>query len=109
MCFARWKNWAEVLHPAFATMYSIPQRYFVPNRIRKQHRHRLEASGLWDLKDPEPKEKQSLKERAQNQGQGSVQSETHKKDTFKRAFESEKVRSNYAIAVLKLLWKHSIG
>lgn len=25
----------------------VPQRYYVPSRIRNMHRHRLEAAGLW--------------------------------------------------------------
>jgi sorting and assembly machinery component 37 len=91
MCFARWKNWAEVIHPALATLYPIPQRYFVPNRIRNQHRQRLEVSGLWDLEDPEPVAKQSMKERAETLAQNTDKGTPQQKEEFKRAFEADKV------------------
>jgi len=40
-------NWSNVTLPALAAMFQIPQKYYVPRRIRDSYFPRLEASGLW--------------------------------------------------------------
>ena len=34
---------------SLASMYPVPQRYFVPSRIRNGYYHRLNAAGLWSV------------------------------------------------------------
>jgi sorting and assembly machinery component 37 len=40
-------NWAKLTHPNLAYALPVPQRYYVPGRVRTTHRPRLEAAGLW--------------------------------------------------------------
>lgn len=41
-------------------MMPIPQRYYVPNRIRELHKPRLEAVGLWPAETEAPSEQSKL-------------------------------------------------
>ncbi|KAJ7156931.1 hypothetical protein C8R43DRAFT_997690 [Mycena crocata] len=56
-------NWAKLTHPTLAYALPMPQRYYVPGRIRDSHRPRLEAAGLWNqqpivpITGTDPKEK----------------------------------------------------
>ena len=45
------------MHPVLASLYPIPQRYYVPGRIREMYRLRLETTGLWDLPAKEEEKK----------------------------------------------------
>ncbi|KAJ7905718.1 hypothetical protein B0H14DRAFT_2661291 [Mycena olivaceomarginata] len=40
-------NWSKLIGMNIAYALPVPQRYYVPSRIRNMHRHRLEAAGLW--------------------------------------------------------------
>lgn len=84
--YAQHANWNELVYPALAQMYPIPQRYYVPLRIRDVYRKRLEASDLWTLPGEEP-EKKSFADRSKPE---TEQPEKHK-DRFLRVFEREKV------------------
>ncbi|TDL21568.1 hypothetical protein BD410DRAFT_789689 [Rickenella mellea] len=42
-------NYTNFTVPTLSAHMSIPQRYFVPGRLRELHRPRLEAVGLWDV------------------------------------------------------------
>ncbi|KAF8587401.1 hypothetical protein K439DRAFT_823305 [Ramaria rubella] len=70
-------------NPAFtygtlASMLSVPQRYYVPRRIRESYRPRLEAVGLWQIGNgPE--------------GQGMKQKGGNNKETIRRAFGHTKL------------------
>ena len=79
-------NWFHLTLPTLAGILPIPQRYYVPARIRESHRPRLEAVQLWNLPGIEQEEqnvhfwenvKQPTKE--------------DPKAKFKRVFEREKV------------------
>ncbi|KAJ7219489.1 outer mitochondrial membrane transport complex protein-domain-containing protein [Mycena pura] len=48
-------NWAQLTHPTLTYALSVPQRYYMPNRIRDTHRPRLEAAGLWSQQPTESK------------------------------------------------------
>jgi sorting and assembly machinery component 37 len=63
-------------------MYGLPQRYFVPARIRASYKPRLESAGLWSL-PPEP-EKKSFNGKAE-------QAREKAKESYSQAFEKEKV------------------
>lgn len=47
MLYSVHENWVEVTHPALVSMLPVPQRYYVPDRIRSLYKPRLETSGLW--------------------------------------------------------------
>ncbi|KAI0064474.1 hypothetical protein BV25DRAFT_1800262 [Artomyces pyxidatus] len=80
-------NYAAVTYPAFALLYPIPQRYYVPNRIRQSYQARLEASGLWNLPGEEI-EKESERKAF---GEKEKTKEEDPKKVFKSAFERERV------------------
>ena len=41
-------NYFEFTRPLLSSLFPIPQRYYVPNRLRLQYKPRLEAAGLWN-------------------------------------------------------------
>ncbi|KAJ6502348.1 hypothetical protein C8R45DRAFT_1060628 [Mycena sanguinolenta] len=45
-------NWGKLIGLTLAYELPVPQRYYVPGRIRDMHRHRLEAAGLWLQQPP---------------------------------------------------------
>ena len=54
-------NWTELTHPALVSMFPVPQRYYVPGRIRESYRPRLEVSGMWGLQAAEKNENKPFK------------------------------------------------
>ncbi|KAG1754632.1 outer mitochondrial membrane transport complex protein-domain-containing protein [Suillus lakei] len=74
-------NFWKLTNPTMSSMLPIPQRYYVPGRIREMHRPRLEAAGLWTQAASEP-EKDSF---------GKRQKKNDPKDEYARAFERDKV------------------
>ncbi|KAG1803746.1 outer mitochondrial membrane transport complex protein-domain-containing protein [Suillus plorans] len=74
-------NFWKLTNPIMASMLPIPQRYYVPGRIREMHRPRLEAAGLWTQIASES-EKDSF---------GKRQKKDDPKDNYARAFERDKV------------------
>lgn len=74
-------NFWKLTSPTMASMLPIPQRYYVPGRIREMHRPRLEAAGLWTQAASEPG-KDSF---------GKPHKKDDPKDEYARAFEREKV------------------
>jgi len=87
MLYALHANWWKTTRPALVSMLPVPQRYYVPGRIRDSNRLRLEAADLWDVpgpeegneEDPFPAFRKEKKKR---------QNETQK---LKRAFKRERV------------------
>ena len=53
-------NYWKLIRPTLAKMMPIPQRYYVPNRIRELHKPRLEAVGLWSTESGVPSEQSKL-------------------------------------------------
>ncbi|KAG2158236.1 uncharacterized protein EDB93DRAFT_1120544 [Suillus bovinus] len=74
-------NFWKLTNPTIASMIPIPQRYYVPGRIREMYRPRLEAAGLWTQAASES-EKDSF---------GKRQKKDDPKDEYARAFERDKV------------------
>lgn len=82
------------MHPLLASMFPVPQKYFVPRRIRDTYIPRLEAVGLWNLPVEEKvKEKKSLQNQQKGLSIGDIKSNT----TVSQAFQSEKVYSFFPI------------
>ncbi|PPQ63064.1 hypothetical protein CVT24_005919 [Panaeolus cyanescens] len=42
------ENWSNMTGPALASMFPVPQKYYLPQRIRVSHYPRLTAAGLWN-------------------------------------------------------------
>ncbi|KAG6876935.1 hypothetical protein C0993_011939, partial [Termitomyces sp. T159_Od127] len=57
-------NWAGLMHPALASSYPIPQRYYIPGRIRGMYQHHLESAGLWDVPRNEEEKKEFKTDKA---------------------------------------------
>jgi len=70
-----------------ASVLPLPQRYYVPQRLRDVHRPRLEASGLWTTSDFEEEEKKSKAFKVVKPKIGG------ERETHTRIFLREKVKS----------------
>ncbi|KAJ7632811.1 hypothetical protein FB45DRAFT_913562 [Roridomyces roridus] len=55
MLFSLPENWNTLIHPTLAYALPVPQRYYVPGRIRNLRRPRLESVGLWNETPAETK------------------------------------------------------
>lgn len=70
-------------------MLPIPQRYYVPHRLRESYHPRLESVGLWDCAGPEQEE-------ASEKSVFGVKPKEKKEDpkeTYKKAFARAQVCS----------------
>jgi len=65
-------------------MYHLPQRYYIPGRIRQSYRARLEAAGLWDLDTVDEEESKPFRVTRTKKQEGD-------KKVFQQAFSREKV------------------
>lgn len=84
MLYSVQNNWENVTQPALVSMMSLPQKYYVPHKIRDSYRPRLEAAGLWNLPLVEKEEKKPF------QKLGDLKTEDLRTQTYP-AFEREKV------------------
>ncbi|EIN07269.1 hypothetical protein PUNSTDRAFT_104876 [Punctularia strigosozonata HHB-11173 SS5] len=92
MLFSLNANYWSLTRPTLASQLPIPQRYYVPSRIRASYRPRLEASELWGI--PEPEEKESETHglwRKKKDSEVEEEAKEARKHTFKKVFEREKV------------------
>ncbi|EPQ58339.1 hypothetical protein GLOTRDRAFT_72674 [Gloeophyllum trabeum ATCC 11539] len=80
--YAMQVNWRELVHPTFAMMLPVPQRYYVPGRLRDTYKSRLESSDLWDVSGEEVEEKPKF---------GEKKKEEPKEHQFKRVFQRDKI------------------
>lgn len=104
MLYSLQENWSAVTGPALVSMLPLPQRYYVPSRIRTSHKPRLEAAELWHVPEVEdqPEEPRRVLGRRKKH---SLPNEPHK---FKSAFEREKVSSSHTPALGPELSSHPI-
>jgi sorting and assembly machinery component 37 len=68
-------------------MFPVPQKYYVPRRIRDTYIPRLEAVGLWNL----PVEEKVEKKWFQNEQKSLPIEDIKSNTTVSQAFQSEKV------------------
>ncbi|KAL5532569.1 hypothetical protein ACEPAF_4343 [Sanghuangporus sanghuang] len=54
-------NYYEFVKPALAELFPVPQRYYVPDRLRGIYKPRLEATGLWSISVEEAEEERRKK------------------------------------------------
>lgn len=78
-------TWEGLTHPTLVSMLPVPQRYYVPGRVRESYRPRLEAAGLWNLHTLDKEEKKPFRDTPKPE-----QREKNKK-IFLQAFGREKV------------------
>ncbi|KAJ3916828.1 hypothetical protein F5877DRAFT_45798 [Lentinula edodes] len=84
MLHALHANWTELTHASIVYRFPVPQRYYVPHRLRQSYKRRLEGSGLWSLPGIEQETKHISKNRAPNE-------KVNPRDRFLKVFEREKV------------------
>ncbi|KAF8643848.1 hypothetical protein AX16_008865 [Volvariella volvacea WC 439] len=84
MLYAVPSNWEDLTHTTFVSMLPVPQRYYVPARIRACYKPRLEAAGLWVTPAPEKPPRKPFKKKEYEEP------ESHSR-AFKRAFEKDKI------------------
>ncbi|KAJ3905044.1 outer mitochondrial membrane transport complex protein-domain-containing protein [Lentinula edodes] len=84
MLYALHANWTELTHASIVYRFPVPQRYYVPHRLRQSYKRRLEGSGLWSLPGIEQETKHISKNRVPNE-------KVNPRDRFLKVFEREKV------------------
>ncbi|KAJ3929140.1 MAG: outer mitochondrial membrane transport complex protein-domain-containing protein [Lentinula lateritia] len=84
MLYALHTNWTELTHASIVYRFPVPQRYYVPHRLRQSYKRRLEGAGLWSLPGIEQDTKHLSKHRAPNE-------KVNPRDRFLKVFEREKV------------------
>ncbi|KAG6860933.1 hypothetical protein C0995_005888 [Termitomyces sp. Mi166 len=93
--YSNQSNWTELMHPALASLYSIPRCYYIPGRIREMYRPRLEIVGLWDLPTKEEEKKPFKTDKAWQKHQNKKLFQ----ETFSREKVLEKARTSLEIYV----------
>lgn len=90
-------NWSKLTYPALANRLPIPQRYYMPGRIRELHQPRLTTTGLWNP-SASATERKPLKE--------AIRPRPSQTASFARAFEREKAlekaRSSFDVYARRL-------
>ncbi len=82
-------NWISMTGPSLASMYPVPQKYYVAQRIRNGYYPKLQASGLWNsFAEENPTKSPFRKEKIPNLKEG-IKGNT----SLTQAFEREKVSS----------------
>lgn len=76
-------NYWEYVRPTLASMFPVPQKYYIPDRMRNLHKARLESIGLWNVaaEESEAERKPSARSRLN--------------ESASSAFGKEKVRDDY--------------
>lgn len=80
-------NWTRQTRHTLAAMLPVPQRYYVPERIRQSWKPRLEAAELWDvvgIEEEEDRERQRFAFRLQRKRTKKVQEKLKFKETVER-------------------------
>ncbi len=105
MLYSLQENWSGVTGPALVSMFPLPQRYYVPSRIRTSYKARLEATELSHVPEveDEPEEPRRVLGRRKKH---HPPNEPHK---FKSAFEREKVSPSLTPRLVPKLTFHPSG
>ncbi|KAI0086169.1 Tom37 C-terminal domain-containing protein [Irpex rosettiformis] len=93
-------NWTASTRPALVSILPVPQKYYLPDRIRLSHQPRLEAAELWNLAAIEQEEK-AEKERFAFRRKAKKNKKAEEKAKFKETVERNKVLDK-ARAVLNI-------
>ena len=85
----------NLTHPFLASMYPVPQKYYVPRRIRDTYYPRLEAVGLWSL----PVEEKVKEKSFQSQQKGLPIEDIKSNTKVSQAFQSERVYISFLLYI----------
>ncbi|EMD38057.1 hypothetical protein CERSUDRAFT_93577 [Gelatoporia subvermispora B] len=88
MAYALHTNWWKTTRPALVSMLPVPQRYYVPHRMRESYRPRLEAVDLWGTPGEEVEEEEEKRSTFQREKKKRQETGPEK---FKRTFARERV------------------
>ncbi|EKM55137.1 uncharacterized protein PHACADRAFT_120191 [Phanerochaete carnosa HHB-10118-sp] len=89
-------NWTRQTRHTLAVMLPIPQRYYVPERIRLSWKPRLEAAELWDvvgIEEEEERERQRFSFGLQKKRTKKNQDKLKFKETFERKRVTDKAKA----------------
>lgn len=87
--YSNQENWTKLTATALGSLYPVPQKYYVPRRIRDSYHLRLLAAGLWQpfVEDPEKSKESPFSQEARP----PTKEELAKNPVLSRAFNKEKV------------------
>ncbi|EIW60369.1 uncharacterized protein TRAVEDRAFT_145706 [Trametes versicolor FP-101664 SS1] len=101
MLYSLQDNWAGVTRPALVSMLPVPQRYYVPNRLRASHKTRLQAVELWDVPEDEEEEEEEQRRvvfgRRKKFKLGPTAQTLHCKKSFEREKVVEKAKALFEV------------
>ncbi|KAJ3544081.1 hypothetical protein NMY22_g2914 [Coprinellus aureogranulatus] len=83
--FAQEENWEGFTLKSLATLFPVPQKYFVPSKLRVAYQPRLDAAGLWNPLPPVEEKKKTPFEKELRQ-KPSID-----KRAFRQTFVREKI------------------
>ncbi|KAI0819117.1 hypothetical protein BC629DRAFT_1588426 [Irpex lacteus] len=83
-------NWVGSTRPALVSILPVPQKYYLPDRIRLSHQPRLEAAELWNISAIEQEEK-AEKERFSFRRPTKKNRKAEEKARFKETLERNKI------------------
>lgn len=86
--YAITENFIQCTRPALASHLSLPQRYYLPDRLRESYQPRLEAAGLWDVDVERTKKEKGPGEGQRRGGAASLLL----REKVQQTFAKEKVR-----------------
>ncbi|KAF8798160.1 hypothetical protein BYT27DRAFT_7265267 [Phlegmacium glaucopus] len=95
--YASNENWVNLTHPSLASMFPVPQKYYVPRRIRDTYIPRLEAVGLWTIPLEENTTEKSFQSQQKSLPTGNIKSNTTVSQAFQREKVTEKARAELEI------------
>ncbi|KAL5529767.1 hypothetical protein ACEPAG_5752 [Sanghuangporus baumii] len=78
-------NYYDFVRPALAELFPVPQRYYVPDRLRGMYKPRLEAAGLWSISVEEAEEERRKKKSLGLAGHSIVQEAFGKEKVLDKA------------------------
>ncbi|OBZ75522.1 Ubiquitin thioesterase OTU1 [Grifola frondosa] len=88
MLYSLHANWWKLTRPALVSMLPLPQRYYVPHRVRESFKPRLEAVELWNVPGIEQEEDEDRRSAFRLLKKKKDQPRSEK---FKKVFERERV------------------
>ena len=91
MYYALSANWSGKTAKTLASLLPLPQRYYLPQRIRVSHQPRLEASDLWNSAIVEQEEEEEKRHFSFRRAPKKTK-KAAEKAKFKATAERNKVR-----------------
>ncbi|CAA7271559.1 unnamed protein product [Cyclocybe aegerita] len=91
------ENWSTFVGPMLAGLYPVPQKYFVPRRIRESYMPKLQAAGLWSaVVQEKPREKPFQRDVKPLPKEG-LKTNANVAQTFEREKANQKARTEFEL------------